>query len=323
MASSEIKILIRVIGNRANESVIRFLKEKPGIEKLYLIHKVTTEKDFQNPDEEINFLEIAEEFKTKLEEDWDELTIIPKVLNDDKNFHEIQKIVSDIEHAEQIASNGMLNTLEDVAIDISGGTAIVTASLLFSAFRLRITPYFVQPKTVRTNNRVEKIEIPYRKGQVMGKPDSPGNKILKNLAHSVFTIREFEGRNYFETPEGKDEKPVLGMKTQYELNKELKEEVFEDMSLVEHLTDVSLKDLQEDIDKYLGEEEDKKEEKKKKTFPNPLKGISELFKPVKIFKKKAGKYEVKKVLEAANSASKQNCLIAYDVFKKAHRMMTW
>jgi len=111
--------------------------------------------------------------------------------------------------------------------------------------------------------------------------------------------------------------------TEKQIEKIEKEEVFEDMSLVEHLTDVSLKDLQEDIDKYLGEEEDKKEEKKKKTFPNPLKGISELFKPVKIFKKKAGKYEVKKVLEAANSASKQNCLIAYDVFKKAHRMMTW
>ena len=224
MASSEIKILIRVIGNRANESVIRFLKEKPGIEKLYLIHKDTTEKDFQNPDEEINFLKIAEDFKTKLEEDWDELTIIPIVLKDDKNFHEIQKIVADIEHEEQIASNGMLNNLEEVAIDISGGTGIVTAGLLFSAFRLRITPYFVQPKTVRKTKRVEKIEIPYRKGQVMGKPDSPGNKILKNIAHSVFTLREYKGRNYFETPEGKDANPVLGMKTHFELSEEMKNE---------------------------------------------------------------------------------------------------
>ena len=273
MASSEIKILIRVIGNRANESVIRFLKEKPGIEKLYLIHKVTTEKDFQNPDEEINFLEIAEEFKTKLEEDWDELTIIPKVLNDDKNFHEIQKIVTDIEHAEQIASNGMLNTLEDVAIDISGGTGIVTAGLLFSAFRLRITPYFVQPKTVRKNNRVEKIEIPYRKGQVMGKPDSPANKILKNLAHSVFTLREYEGRNYFETPEGKDENPVLGMKTQYELNKELKEDegITRIDSHIQALLDSNLIEEGTGVPVYKNKAEDKKKDEpdwKLETLPN-------------------------------------------------------
>lgn len=273
MASSEIKILIRVIGNRANESVIRFLKEKPGIEKLYLIHKVTTEKDFQNPDEEINFLKIAEEFKTKLEKDWDELTIIPIILNDDKNFHEIQKIVSDIEHAEQIASNGMLNTLEDVAIDISGGTGIVTAGLLFSAFRLRITPYFVQPKTVRKNNRVEKIEIPYRKGQVMGKPDSPANKILKNLAHSVFTLREYEGRNYFETPEGKDENPVLGMKTQYELNKELKEDegIPRIDSHIRALLDSNLIEEGTGVPVYKNKAEDKKKDEpdwKLETLPN-------------------------------------------------------
>ncbi len=111
--------------------------------------------------------------------------------------------------------------------------------------------------------------------------------------------------------------------TEKQIEKIEKEEVFEDMSLVEHLTDVSLKDLQEDIDKYLGEEKDEKKEEKKKSSLNPLKSISGIFKPVRIFKKKAGKYEIKKVLDATNNASKQNCLIAYDVFKKAHRMMTW
>tara|TARA_Y100000034_G_scaffold136889_1_gene216722 strand:- start:293 stop:1666 length:1374 start_codon:yes stop_codon:yes gene_type:complete len=110
--------------------------------------------------------------------------------------------------------------------------------------------------------------------------------------------------------------------TDKEIGKVEKEEVFEDMALVEHLTDISLKDLQDDIDKYLGEDEKPKEEKKE-PFPNPFKGLSEMIKPIKIFKRKAGKYEIEKVKEAAKSTAKQNCLVIYDVFKKAHRMMTW
>jgi len=102
-----------------------------------------------------------------------------------------------------------------------------------------------------------------------------------------------------------------------------KEEIFEDMSLVEDLTDRSLKDLQEDIDKYLGREEEEEKESKKEPFPNPLKGIKDILKPLKVFKRNAGNYEKKKVLVAANTEAMNKCLILYDVFKKAHRMMTW
>ena len=156
--------------------------------------------------------------------EWGEIKVIPIILKDSQDFHEIQHIIGKIVEEEKIASKGMLNTLEDIAIDFSGGTGIVTAALLFSAFKLRITPYYVQPITTRTDNRVDKIEINYRMGREMGKPDSPANKILKNLANSVFTVRAFEGRTFFETPEGLDEKSVLGMKTQLELNREFKEE---------------------------------------------------------------------------------------------------
>ncbi len=110
--------------------------------------------------------------------------------------------------------------------------------------------------------------------------------------------------------------------TEKEMEKIQKEEVFEDMALVEHLTDVSLKELQEDIDKYLGDEEDKIKEKNK-SFPNPMKGLLDTLKPIKLFKRKAGKYETEKLSQAARNAAKQNCLVIYDVFKKAHRMMTW
>ena len=110
-----------------------------------------------------------------------------------------------------------------------------------------------------------------------------------------------------------------------EIEKIEKEEVFEDMSLVDELTDISLKDLQEDIDKYFGETNEPETEIKEKKSSNPLKGILNFMriKPTKLFRRNATKYEIEKVENAAKNSSKQNCLIIYDVFKKAHRMMTW
>jgi len=108
-------------------------------------------------------------------------------------------------------------------------------------------------------------------------------------------------------------------------------EVFEDMALVEHLTDVSLKDMQADIDHYL--EGDKKEEppKKKTSIPNPLKGLQELFSPFKKLNlpsvpgldKQAKKYQINNVQEAAKDKAKTSCLVLYEVFKKSHGMMAW
>ena len=221
MTKPQIKILIRVIGIY-NESVIQFLKDYK-IGKLYIIHKVTTEKDHTGSRKVYDFKKISEEFLDKLNNEWSEVTVIPKVLKDSQDFHEIQKLIGDIVETENMAEGGMLNTLEDVGIDFTGGTGIIVAGQLFSAFKLRVTPYYVQPDTVRKNNRVEKISINYRLGREMGTFDTPANKILKNLANSKFTVRGFKGRTFFETPEGLDAKPVMGMKTQMELYREFKE----------------------------------------------------------------------------------------------------
>ena len=104
-------------------------------------------------------------------------------------------------------------------------------------------------------------------------------------------------------------------------------EVFEDMDIVEHLTESSLKDLQADIDHYLKgdkEKEDKKV-KKKSSIPNPFKGLKELFSPLGslIETKKATSYQKGLVIGEVKSDAMANCQILYSVFKKSHRMVTW
>lgn len=124
------------------------------------------------------------------------------------------------------------------------------------------------------------------------------------------------------------------------------EELYKDMELVENLTDVSLRELQEDLDHYFNEpQEEKKEEtmffgflsKKKKTkkekFEFPLfdafKGFSEMFGPLKkgagIFIPSGGshKFELNVVRKAAEESALNFSLVIYDSYKKSHGMLTW
>jgi hypothetical protein len=104
-------------------------------------------------------------------------------------------------------------------------------------------------------------------------------------------------------------------------------EVFEDMDIVEHLTESSLKDLQADIDHYLKGEKDEEglKIKKKSSMPNPLKGFGELLSPLGslVSAKKATTYQKGLVIGAVKSDAMSSCQTLYSVFKKSHRMISW
>ncbi len=113
-----------------------------------------------------------------------------------------------------------------------------------------------------------------------------------------------------------------------------KHEVFQDMDLVENLTEVSLKNLQDDIDHFLdGGNNSEKEIKVKQPgiFESLGSGFGDIGKALgsgtkALFGfevKSAGKYREKEVMKATQSAAAGNCILLYDIFKKAHRMITW
>ena len=110
--------------------------------------------------------------------------------------------------------------------------------------------------------------------------------------------------------------------------------MFQDMGLVENLTEVSLKNLQEDIDHFLDSGKDTEQEIKVKQsgiFESLGSGFGDLGKAFGsgtkalfgLEVKSAGKYREKEVMKATQSAAAGNCILLYDIFKKAHRMITW
>lgn len=121
---------------------------------------------------------------------------------------------------------------------------------------------------------------------------------------------------------------------------ELKEleaqELYEDMEIVEQLTNVSLKALEKDLDEYL--KEPKKEEEKKKPkefkfkipFAEPVKEFFNITKAVNkgfmdLLHLKAGErdYEISLIRKKAEETSLKNAFVVYDVYKKSHGMLSW
>jgi hypothetical protein len=116
------------------------------------------------------------------------------------------------------------------------------------------------------------------------------------------------------------------------------QEVMEDFELLENLTNVSLTELQEDLDKYLRKPEVKEEKKASViqtlgetfgVFKNVKKGFEDVFGPLKgirkefYLKKEGSSFVIKEIKKSAEEEAKKISYIAYDVYKKAHGMVTW
>ncbi len=126
------------------------------------------------------------------------------------------------------------------------------------------------------------------------------------------------------------------------------QELYEDLGLIEQLTNVSLKALEEDIEYFLNPPakcpecgiELKKNicpkcgyGKKKEPMINPFKdvidGFKSIIKPMKdmtdyiLPKKTKDSFAMKEIKKASETKARGLCYTAYDVYKKAHGMITW
>ena len=122
--------------------------------------------------------------------------------------------------------------------------------------------------------------------------------------------------------------------TENELKEIDKLKVEEDLELIEGMTEVSLKEIQEDIEHFLGKPEPEKEKEKIK-YPNPFfgitKGFKEAVKPLKMVyntltlkdENTARGFEEEKIKDAALKDAKGMCYLIYDLYKKSHGMFAW
>jgi len=116
-----------------------------------------------------------------------------------------------------------------------------------------------------------------------------------------------------------------------EINEMQKLQDKEDLELIEGMTETSLREMASDLEHFLGDEKDKKEEKKKEpVFGNMFLGFKETFKMFRTIFSAFGFMNInregflkQKLRKEAKKIAEDKCYQFYDVYKKAHGMITW
>ena len=100
------------------------------------------------------------------------------------------------------------------------------------------------------------------------------------------------------------------------------------------MTEVSLKEIQEDVEYFLGKPEEEKKEEKRKIY-NPFEGIGKGFKQavkplsyvyntLKFKNPDLDKsFQEKLIRQYATDDAKDKCYKMYDIYKKSHGMFAW
>lgn len=111
------------------------------------------------------------------------------------------------------------------------------------------------------------------------------------------------------------------------------QELHEDAELVDNLTNVSLKELEEDINEIMKEpeKEDEEKEKEKKIVKKTVKesyedikdDIKDFFEPFKGIIRTPTNYVEDEIRKFAKEKAEGSAFTLYDIYKKAHGMLSW
>ena len=128
--------------------VIEWLRSGP-VEKIYLLHSKKTA--------EVNFPKKARDLEKQIKKLYPGVEIIKRVIENAFNLDDTQDAISEIIYNER--ENGVEN--QEIAINITGGTAIQSAAAVLSAFKHGTkADYIRNRKKEKLKNYIEKLPIP-------------------------------------------------------------------------------------------------------------------------------------------------------------------
>ena len=121
-----------------------------SVEKIYLLHSRKTADD--------DFPKKARELVTQIKKQYPGVDIIKRVIENAFNLDDTQDAISEIIYNER--DNGVLN--QEIAINITGGTAVQAAAAVLSAFKHGTKAYYILNRRKNKNlaNYVEELPIP-------------------------------------------------------------------------------------------------------------------------------------------------------------------
>lgn len=209
---SRIKVLISAIG-KWNDHVEQFLLENSRyLKRVYIIHTLGMGIDARTG-EEFDYGKEAKKFLAKMKRAYKgKIEFISVIINDAYDIHETQIKIGEIVNLEK-TNNPIMNTLDEIALDFTGGTNVMAAAQIFAAYKFAITPYYVLVKNKKEPDiqRVQKVSIDYDLGKGLSKK---ALNLLKTIVSSTFTAKP-DGHD--QTPDGYEEYRQEGSITRKDL----------------------------------------------------------------------------------------------------------
>ena len=233
MASPKITVLIALIGKHP-QHVEHFIRERGSqLKRIHLLHTCDNDqppsRDGSDGTSEckccgrgglIDYGELSNKFVKKLQLKYKPekgkpksgIKIIPEPYEEAHDLWEVQDRILEIVGNEREDDSVQLN---NIALEISGGTNIAAAAQIFAIYNSEIVPFYVDNKPDEDGNWVRDIIVPENFGK---KLTAKAKNVLKVIAKSEFTVKP---NGHSETPDGEDPHPVKGQITRIDLERKL------------------------------------------------------------------------------------------------------
>ncbi len=233
MASQKITVLIALIGKHP-QHVEHFIRERGNnLKTIHLLH--TYDKD-QPPSRDgidgtseckhcgsgglIDYGALANEFVKKLQRKYKPekgkpksgITIISEPYDDAHDLWEVQDRILEIIGNEREDDDVQVN---NIALEISGGTNIAAAAQIFAIYNIGIVPFYVDNKENEDGEWAREISVPVNWGKSLS---GKAQEILKIIAESEFTVKP---TGHSETPDSEEPYTVKGQITRIDLERKL------------------------------------------------------------------------------------------------------
>jgi len=141
------------------------------------------------------------------------------------------------------------------------------------------------------------------------------------------TIRQTQAATQFSQGGRVDAKLKAFVLSDKDLEYMKQQELFYGLEIIEGMIDTSLIALRDDLDKYIKDEKGKEDKKQVGLFNSIIQGFKDLKEPFSLFKgisfSTSGYQGDETIIKIAENAAMESCFTVYDIYKKAHGMLSW
>ena len=161
--------------------VIEWLRSGP-VEKIYLLHSKKTA--------EVNFPKKARDLEKQIKKLYPGVEIIKRVIENAFNLDDTQNVITEIIYYER-NKNNVEN--QEIAINVTGGTAVQAAAAVLSAYKHGTKAYYILNRNKNKNLKeyVDPLPIP---SMNIGKMNETQQKVLRLISEGTFERRDIEAK---------------------------------------------------------------------------------------------------------------------------------